>query len=77
MNTRNHREDEELLDKKFQISLRNAYAFIAGVLVCTAAVLGVYYSFKLDIHDLQNSILMLKAEVRALEKRIELMENKK
>jgi len=81
MNTNRHRdmeqEGEDLLDRKFEISLRNAYRSIAGALVCAAAVLGVYYSFRIDMHDQQNNIILLKAQVQALEKRIELLEDKK
>lgn len=63
-------EDEDLLDRKFEISLRNAYRSIAGVIFGAVTVLGVYYSFK-------NDIILLNEKVKALEKRIELLEDKK
>lgn len=62
--------DDTILDKGFQVNLRVVYLLIAGTAIAVASVVGVYYSFELKFNDLQHTI-------RDLERRLQLLEQKK
>lgn len=63
-------QDENILDKGFQVNLRVVYLLIAGTAVGVASILAVYYGFQMKFNDLQYII-------RDLERRIQVLESSK
>lgn len=63
-------QDENILDKGFQVNLRVVYLLIAWTAVGVASILAVYYGFQMKFNDLQYII-------RDLERRIQVLESSK